>query len=88
MNYYEVCINHLIVDKRKSERIIKKEVNESDIQLINCHCCKIVDSAVNMITCCKTMCRESYCANCIKKHNFKSNPITFLTLKEYEAINR
>jgi hypothetical protein len=76
------------LDKRKSQRINKKEYFGNEIQLINCHCCKIVDSALNMITCCRTICRESFCISCVRKHYFKFNTNTFLTLKEYEAVNR
>jgi len=66
----------------------ESKVNESNINLINCHCCKTVDSAVNMITCSKVECRESFCINCIKKTYVKFNASFFLILKEKEASNK
>ena len=71
---------------RRAHRETK--VNESNINLINCHSCKTVDSALNMITCSRLECRESFCINCIKKTYVKFNPSFFLILKEKEAANR
>lgn len=72
--------------RKRSQRL--QNLTKLELQLINCHACKTVDSASNMMTCSRNECRESFCINCIKKNYVKFNSNFYLILKEKENSNR
>ncbi len=88
-NQINISHSNLVDNALGSKRSLRRHnYVKSEIQLINCHACKTVDSALNMITCCRLDCRESFCINCIKKNYIKFNSNFFLILKEKENSNR
>ena len=64
--------NNIERNIRKSQRT-KRHYEDNTLDVINCHQCRVLDTANNTLTCSNFQCRESFCFSCIKKYRVLIN---------------
>ncbi len=61
-------LNSSIDQAENVTRRSQRERKLPDIELINCHQCKMIDNLNNAYTCSNNDCHESYCMLCLKQY--------------------